>query len=111
MPSRQVFLSCVSRELGAFRQPLKAQLAERGVELRIQEDFVDSASPFGTLVKIYRYLQDADLVVQVIGAQPPARVARGEYEELLRTVPGFRDWLAQNAVLPAAEAGELGYTD
>ena len=111
MSSRQVFLSCVSRELGAFRQPLKAQLAERGVELRIQEDFVDSASPFGTLVKIYRYLQDADLVVQVIGAQPPARVARGEYDELLRAVPAFRDWLAQNAVLPAAEAGELGYTD
>ncbi|WP_257387486.1 hypothetical protein [Tahibacter caeni] len=111
MSSRQVFLSCVTRELGAFRQPLKAQLAEHGVELRIQEDFVDSASPFGTLVKIYRYLQDADLVVQVIGAQPPARVARTEYEELLRTVPEFRDWLARHAVLPAAEAGELGYTD
>jgi len=111
MPSKQVFLSCVTRELGAFRQPLKAQLAEQGVELRIQEDFLDGASPFGTLVKIYRYLQDADLVVQVIGAQPPARVARSEYDELLRAVPAFRDWLARHAVLPAAEAGELGYTD
>lgn len=111
MPSRQVFLSCVSRELGAFRQPLKAQLAERGVALHLQEDFADGASPFGVLVRIYRHLQQADLVVQVIGAQPPARVARSEYEELLRAVPGFRDWLARNAVLAAAEAGELGYTD
>jgi hypothetical protein len=100
---KKVFLSCVTSQLGHSRKPLKQALAEIDVDLRIQEDFTDSASPFGTLVKIYRYMKEVDLVVHLIGSHKPARVSGPEYEELLAVDPGFREWLGRMAILPAAD--------
>lgn len=69
--------------------------------MRIQEDFADAPTPGGTLVRIYRYLKDVDLVVQVVGSYPPDKVRAPVCNELLRVDPQFRQWLAQRAILPA----------
>ena len=108
---RKVFLSCVSSQFSGQRQQLKQALAANGIELRIQEDFERSASPVGTLGKIYRFIKDCDLVVQLIGATQSHKVRMAVAQEVLDLDPNFEAWLAQRAILPALKAETLGYTD
>lgn len=108
---KRVFLSCVSREYGADRPKIQKELADQGIELTVQEDFERTASPVGTLGKIYRYIKQCDLVVQLIGPTPPKKVRIEVAKEVLDLDPNFATWLAQRAIIPALKAGVLGYTD
>lgn len=108
---KRVFLSCVSREYGIDRSAFKQEVVRSGIDLRIQEDFERTASPFGTLGKIYRFIKDCDLVVQLIGPTPPQKVRIEVAQEVLDLDPNFARWLAQRAIMPALKAGNLGYTD
>lgn len=106
----RVFLSSVTQEYGLKRPELKSLFAGRGIDLSIQEDFADSPSPHGTLLKIYRFLTNADLVVHVVGSHPPSPAASMEFDELFAAHPQFREWLAEKAILPAVQSGDVGYT-
>lgn len=108
---KRVFLSCVSREYDIDRPKLKEELADSGIALTVQEDFERTASPVGTLGKIYRFIKDCDLVVQLIGPTPPRKVRIEVAQEVLNLDPNFARWLAQRAIMPALKAGNLGYTD
>lgn len=108
---KHVFLSTVTQEYGLSRPDLKAMFAKHGITLHIQEDFSDKASPHGTLLKIYLFMNQADMVVHVIGSRKPAVVTRAEADELYSALPKFRDWLEDMAILPAVEAGQVGYSD
>ena len=108
---QRIFLSCVSSQFADARPKLKQQFAEQGLDLRIQEDFAQAGSAYGTLLKIFRFIKEADMVVHLIGAQQPRRVPALVCAELLAALPEFRDWLQNRALLLVFQAGELGYTD
>ena len=103
-----VFVSCVSAQFRDLRVRLAAHSSAQ-YSMSIQRRFRDTASPYGTLVKIYEHLRTVDLVVHIIGAAPSALVSRGKFDELLRHDPSFRRWLSQNGLLASALAGRLGY--
>jgi len=108
---QRIFLSCVSSQFADARLKLKQQFAEQGLDLRIQEDFAQAGSAYGTLLKIYRYIKEADMVVHLIGGQQPRKVPALVCAELLVALPEFRDWLQNRALLSVFQAEELGYTD
>lgn len=106
---QRVFFSCVTRQFKETRSELSKAAEGNGIRLTIQEDFESSASPYGTLVKIYEHLKEVDLVVQLIGAYPPAQVPSEMVEELYRHDPNLRNWLVRMALNEAT--GKFGYTD
>jgi tetratricopeptide (TPR) repeat protein len=61
----QLFLSCVSNEFGAYRDPLRKALTRPDVEVKIQEDF----KPLGgdTLAKLDEYIAGCEAVVHFVG--------------------------------------------
>lgn len=108
---KTIFLSCVSSQFTAHRLKLKQQFADAGFELSIQDDFADAASAHGTLLKLYRFLQKADVVVQLIGSHRGNPVRYPMVEELLHVDPAFKFWLAEQRIFEDVQAGRLSYTD
>jgi Domain of unknown function (DUF4062) len=64
----KVFLSCVTREFGSYRQRLAAQLAAlpgQAFEVKVQEDFQQGR--FTLLDQIGAYIRECDLVLHLVG--------------------------------------------
>ncbi len=87
LTQRRLFLSCVSHEFRSYRDVLSANLAQPGVELRRQEDFVNAGQ--STLEKLHEYIRTCDAVIHLIGsaigAYPPAVAV----DALLKSIPDF----------------------
>ena len=64
----KVFLSCVTREFGSYRQRVAAQLAalpRQTFEVKVQEDFQQGS--FTLLEQIGAYIRECDLVLHLVG--------------------------------------------
>jgi len=107
----RIFFSCVTAQFGNDRIMLKDTFGKAGLELCVQEDFAESGSAYGTLLKIYGYIKKADLVVQLIGSHQSQKVPKAVCNEVLRVLPDFRRWLAQKGLLSALQDGDIGYLD
>lgn len=106
-----VFLSCVSKDLASHRLSLKNQFAEAGMNLVVQDDFADSGSPYGTLLKIFAQIQQCDMVVQLLGSYQSHRVPAKVCEEMLAVRPDFQRWANQRGLLSAFRAGAISYVE
>lgn len=104
-----VFLSACSGEWGLDRANLKRECSEHGIDLRVQEDFQDIGSPYGTLLKIVAVMKDCDLVVQLIGPTKSRNVPAAVCRELLTELPDFGAWLKQRGLRSAFRAGAISY--
>ena len=70
----KVFLSCVTREFGSYRQRVAAQLAalpRQAFEVKVQEDFQQGS--FTLLEQIGAYIRECDLVLHLVGDSSGAR--------------------------------------
>jgi hypothetical protein len=106
---KRVFFSCVSNQFKKDRSALQQFATTNQIEIKIQEDFEESASPYGTLVKIYEHLRDVDLVVHLIGSHPPVVVPKAMIDELYRHDPNFGEWMSRQAL--DEKSATYGYTD
>jgi serine/threonine protein kinase len=84
---RRLFLSCVSLEFRAYRDLLAANLAQPGVELRRQEDFVNAGQT--TLEKLDDYIRTCDAVIHLVGLGTGAYPEPAEVEILSARLPDF----------------------
>lgn len=83
--SKRLFLSCVSHEFRSYRDVLASNLAQPGVELRRQEDFVNAGRT--TLEKLNGYISDCDAVIHLSGDGTGAYPEPAEVESLCKQVP------------------------
>jgi tetratricopeptide (TPR) repeat protein len=88
----KVFLSCVTREFGSYRQRLAAQLAalpRHTFEVKVQEDFQQGG--FTLLDQIGAYIRECDLVLHLVGdssgARPSPEHVRGMFARLGQGTP------------------------
>lgn len=98
----KLFLSCVSKEFGAYRELLTQYLRRAKVELRVQEDF--SVSGTTLLDALDAYIRECDAVVHLIGdgsgAFPevlPVRSLLERYPDMAAKIPLLADALSQSA--------------
>ena len=98
-PQRRLFLSCVSHEFRAYRDYLAASLAQPGVELRRQEDFVNAGGT--TLGKLNDYIRTCDAVIHLIGDGTGAYPPRIEAEAFAASLPDFASRLGIEDLLVA----------
>jgi len=98
-PQRRLFLSCVSHEFRAYRDYLAASLAQPGVELRRQEDFVNAGGT--TLGKLNDYIRTCDAVIHLIGDGTGAYPPRLEAEAFAASLPDFASRLGIEDLLAA----------
>ena len=72
-PVLNVFLSAVTKELGSYRAEVAKALREKGLHVKIQEDF--NTGPGTLLEKLDAYIQQCHAVVCLMGdrygAEPP----------------------------------------
>lgn len=87
LTQRRLFLSCVSHEFRGYRDVLSANLAQPGVELRRQEDFVNAGQ--STLEKLNEYIRTCDAVIHLIGHATGAYPPPAAVDELLKAIPDF----------------------
>ncbi len=85
--SRRLFLSCVSHEFRSYRDVLAANLSQPGVELRRQEDFVNTGRT--TLEKLNDYIRTCDAVIHLVGSCTGTFPEPAEVSALLPKLPGF----------------------
>jgi hypothetical protein len=71
--SVKIFISCVSDEFRAYRDQLRHDLTRPNVEVKIQEDFIDSGT--GTLDKLDLYISACDAVIHLVGDMTGAATA------------------------------------
>lgn len=98
-PSRRLFLSCVSHEFRSYRDVLATRLAQPGVELRRQEDFVNSGHT--TLQKLNDYIRTCDAVIHLVGHGTGAYPEPPEVESLLAQLHDFTTKLGLQSMLPS----------
>ncbi|HQZ68044.1 MAG TPA: serine/threonine-protein kinase, partial [Planctomycetaceae bacterium] len=87
LTQRRLFLSCVSHEFRGYRDVLSANLAQPGVELRRQEDFVNAGQ--STLEKLHEYIRTCDAVIHLIGSATGAYPPAVAVDALLKSIPDF----------------------
>ena len=104
-PQRRLFLSCVSHEFRAYRDVLAASLAQPGVELRRQEDFINAGRT--TLEKISAYIETCDAVIHLVGLGTGAYPEPAHVQALLAAHPGLADTPGLGDLL---QAPGLSYT-
>jgi hypothetical protein len=72
-PVLNVFLSAVTKELGSYRSEVAQALREKGLHVKVQEDF--HTGPGTLLEKLDAYIQQCHAVVCLMGdrygAEPP----------------------------------------
>ena len=72
-PVINVFLSAITKELGSYRGEVSKALREKGLNVKIQEDF--NTGPGTLLEKLDAYIQQCHAVVCLMGdrhgAEPP----------------------------------------
>jgi hypothetical protein len=107
----RVFLSAVSAELAQSRLALKRQFADAKIDLVVQDDFLESGNPKGTLVKIFDQIDQSTLVLQLIGPHPSQAVPAVVCEETLDALPDFKRWLHQSGLVSAFRAGRISYVE
>jgi hypothetical protein len=61
----QLFLSTVSDEFKSYRERLRHRLTRPDVEVKVQEDFIETGDE--TLEKLDCYIQGCDGVIQLVG--------------------------------------------
>lgn len=92
MADVKLFLSCVSDELGAYREALRHELTSLNLDVAIQEDF--GALGVDTLSKLDDYIRNCDAVIHLAGAKagaaPKDFVAKRFVARLRTSRPGFR---------------------
>jgi WD40 repeat protein/serine/threonine protein kinase len=84
---RRLFLSCVTLEFRAYRDELATNLAQPGVELRRQEDFVNAGQT--TLEKLDDYIRTCDAVIHLVGHATGASPESAEVAAMLARLPDF----------------------
>lgn len=87
--TRRLFLSCVSQEFRSYRDVLAANLAQPGVELQRQEDFINAGRT--TLEKLDDYIRTCDAVIHLVGDSPGAYPEPAESAALLAQRPGLAE--------------------
>lgn len=105
---RRLFLSCVTREFGAYRSLLASDLRLPNVDVKVQEDFVVGG---GTLLeKLDHYIRSCDGVIHLVGQAPgwcptPMEVFAWltKHADLTQRVPALAD-------LSPDEYGQISYT-
>src|ERR1700733_13844450 len=70
MADVKLFLSCVSDEFGAYREPLRHELTSLNLDVAIQEDF--GALGVDTLGKVDAYIRNCDAVIHLAGSKAGA---------------------------------------
>jgi hypothetical protein len=96
----KLFLSCVSRELGAYRTLLTADLRRAKVDVRVQEDFGVGG---GTLLDaLDAYIRECNAVIHLIGhgtgafpEVPAVRALLVRYPDIAEKIPALRNILSQ----------------
>ena len=83
----RVFISCVSREFGSYREDLRKALTSAGREIKIQEDFVDG--PGTLLEKLDDYLTKCQSVIHLVGEGAGVKPKPAEIRWLLAKYPDF----------------------
>ena len=83
---RRLFLSCVSHEFRSYRDQLAANLAQPGVEIRRQEDFVNAGGT--TLEKLNNYIASCDAVIHLVGSSTGAFPAAAECKGMVEVAAG-----------------------
>ena len=91
-PSVKLFLSCVSTEFGDYREVLRRNLTNPYVEVKIQEDFKNSAG--ATLEMLAQYIAACDVVIHFVGDMSGLLPAPSSVDDLLNNRPRLRDGLA-----------------
>lgn len=91
-PSVKLFLSCVSAEFGDYREVLRRNLTNPYVEVKIQEDFKNSAG--ATLEMLAQYIAACDVVIHFVGDMSGLLPAPSSVDDLLNNRPRLRDGLA-----------------
>jgi hypothetical protein len=93
LDAMKVFLSCVTREFGSYRQRLAAQLAalpHHDFDVRVQEDFQQGG--FTLLDQLAMYLRECDLVLHLLGdgcgARPSREHVRAKFARLGEAAQG-----------------------
>ncbi|MGD1038256.1 MAG: tetratricopeptide repeat protein [Roseiarcus sp.] len=105
--SVQLFISCVSKEFGDYREPLRRLLTRDNVEVKVQEDFKDFGGVM--LAKLDRYIGGCSAVVHIVGDMTGAAPPDVEVRALLAHHPDLPDRFAPlGAALRACEA--ISYT-
>ena len=102
---RRLFLSCVTHEFRSYRDQLATRLAQPGVELRRQEDFVNAGQT--TLEKLDDYIRTCDAVIHLVGHATGAYPEAPEVDAFLNQSSDLADKLGLGAELVN---GDLSYT-
>ena len=104
----EIFLSCVTGEFGAYREPLRKALKLPEADVAIQEDF--KALCGDTLAKLEDYVRHRQLALHVLGetagAAPPDLAARAllrRHSDLAAVLPPLGEAIAAGAEIISGE--------
>jgi hypothetical protein len=86
---RRVFISCASSELGGVREELRQYLARANCDVKVQEDFPQSA--LDTIAKLDELIASCSAVIHLVGASNGAVAEKRAVDEYLASVPQFLD--------------------
>jgi hypothetical protein len=102
-----IFLSTVSDEFRTYRDQLRHDLTRYNVEVKVEEDFIDTGEV--TLDMLDLYIKHCDLVVHLVGDMTGAAAKPASTQAILRKYPDFADKLPPlRDVLACGEA--ISYT-
>jgi NB-ARC domain len=108
MPTKLLFLSCVSDEFKSYRETLRRDLDRPDVTVKVQEDFV--AFGIETLSKLDAYIRQCEAVIHIVGDMTGATAAQSAVNVLLRTHPDIADRMPPLKALLADPFAGLSYT-
>jgi tetratricopeptide (TPR) repeat protein len=97
--SQRLFISCVSADHQADREPLLKALTDQQIEVKIQEHFSLNGHP--TLEGLHDYVRSCSHVVHIVGPTPGGIPVASSVEQLLAAKPQVATTLARHGV-PAA---------
>lgn len=105
LTQRRIFLSCASHEFRSYRDALSSSLTQPGVEVRRQEDFVNSG--LTTLEKLDAYIHGCDAVIHLIGDSVGSYPSAPQVNSFLSSYP---DFVAKLEIDELLESPGLSYT-
>lgn len=105
---RRFFISCVTREFGCYREPLRKELTGAIEEAKVQEDFANG--PGTLLEKLDDYIKQSSAVLHILGKSAGARARPAEVRAILARHPDFTQVLPALVELSNPDACCYTYT-
>lgn len=104
----RIFVSCVSKEFGGYRDALRRHLASADADVKVQEDFVDG--PGTLLEKLDDYIQRCQVIIHLIGKGCGVRAKPAEVRAILARHPRLPQALPELQSVLSLDDCPLTYT-